>query len=200
MYSSPDRRYHRALVLAIRQSIIELKRQSDLTQSDVQVTRHHAEVTLSEMYRHRADVETHQKKELREKLIKWLSVTDPSSNYFAARKKHKSSTGEWLLRHRNLEMWKTSQNTLLWLSGIRESTWFIYSHASISPHVLGWFTACWMSRLFIIGSAASAYADRCQRAVARLFSGASSHHLSNFPAVGPDFYKLDCGPTHGFSL
>lgn len=166
----------------------------------MQVTRHHAEVTLSEIFRHRADVETHQKKELRGKLIKWLSVTDPSSNYLAARKKHESSTGEWLLRHGNFEKWKKSQNTLLWLSGIRESTWFIHSHISISPHVLGCFTACLMSCLFIMSSAVSAYADRCQRAVARLFSGVSSHHLSKFSAVDPDFYKFHCGPAHGFSL
>jgi hypothetical protein len=129
-----------------------------------------------------------------------MVLSDRPSNYLAARKKHETSTGEWLLRHGNFEMWKKSQNTLLWLSGIRESTWVKLSYASISPYVLGCFTACLMSSLFIMSSAASAYADRCQRAVGRLFSGASSHHLSKFSAVDPDFYKFDCGPAHDFSL
>jgi hypothetical protein len=54
----------------------------------------------------------------RESLLHWLSSVDPSSNYNSARKKHQSSTGDWLvLRNEEFRNWMQTENSLLWLNG-----------------------------------------------------------------------------------
>lgn len=57
----------------------------------------------------------------KDKLLRWLSSTNPSTNHEAARKKHEPSTGAWLLRSQSFIEWKNSANSFLWLHGIRES-------------------------------------------------------------------------------
>ncbi|TVY25789.1 Ankyrin repeat and KH domain-containing protein mask [Lachnellula hyalina] len=64
----------------------------------------------------------------RDKIIKWLSCTDPSSNHFAACKKHQPTTGEWFTKGSNIKEWMETQNSLLWLYGIpRDPMLTIYS-------------------------------------------------------------------------
>jgi hypothetical protein len=54
----------------------------------------------------------------RESLLHWLSSVDPSINYNSARKKHQSSTGDWLiLRNEEFRNWMQTENYLLWLNG-----------------------------------------------------------------------------------
>jgi ankyrin repeat domain-containing protein 50 len=56
----------------------------------------------------------------REAIIRWLSTTDPSTNFHAARKKCQPGSGRWLLERDEFKSWQAAQNTLLWLHGIRE--------------------------------------------------------------------------------
>jgi ankyrin repeat domain-containing protein 50 len=55
----------------------------------------------------------------RDKIISWISNTDPSTNYLAACKKRQLTTGEWFLKGASMDEWKTTKNSLLWLHGIR---------------------------------------------------------------------------------
>ena len=57
----------------------------------------------------------------KDRVLQWLSSTNPSSNHNAARKKHEPSTGAWLLRSQSFIEWKNNANSFLWLHGIRES-------------------------------------------------------------------------------
>lgn len=176
------------MVLAIRKSVTELEQQSALTQSDVQVIRHHAEATHLELARNRAYIEDDQKKELRGESIKWLSVTNPSSNYLAARRKHQSTTGEWLVRHHNFEIWENAQNILLWLSGICDSIrillrtpWYIHHNGNKVRGVVLAILAVF--RLFVLSSVASAHADLRQKLDVEVCS-----HATRFRWV---FYQVE---------
>jgi hypothetical protein len=60
----------------------------------------------------------------REKIIQWLACTDSSLNHNAAHNKHQPGTGEWFIKGPNMEKWKTTQSSLLWLHGIRQSSLF----------------------------------------------------------------------------
>ncbi|TVY38543.1 Ankyrin repeat and KH domain-containing protein [Lachnellula occidentalis] len=53
-----------------------------------------------------------------DKIIKWLSCTDPSSNHLAACKKCQPTTGEWFTKGSSMKEWMETQNSLLWLHGI----------------------------------------------------------------------------------
>jgi ankyrin repeat domain-containing protein 50 len=55
----------------------------------------------------------------REAIIHWLSTTDPSVNFHASCKKCQPETGTWLLDRRDFKEWTVSQNSLLWIHGIR---------------------------------------------------------------------------------
>jgi hypothetical protein len=59
-----------------------------------------------------------EKKDERNKVISWLSSTDPLLNQNAANKKHLSGTGEWFLKGPSMKIWKL-RNSLLWVYGIR---------------------------------------------------------------------------------
>jgi len=69
----------------------------------------------------RHDFATARTDEYRDKIIRWLSYTDPSSNHLAACKKHQPTTGEWFIKGANMKEWKGTRNSLLWLYGIRQS-------------------------------------------------------------------------------
>ena len=53
----------------------------------------------------------------RESLLSWLSMTDPSINHVAQRRKHQPETGEWLIQGPDFEEWKSSPNSFLWMYG-----------------------------------------------------------------------------------
>lgn len=55
--------------------------------------------------------------ENKQKILRWLSRTDPSSNHNEARKKHEPKTGDWLLQSETYNKWKTSPSSILWLYG-----------------------------------------------------------------------------------
>jgi hypothetical protein len=53
-----------------------------------------------------------------EKIQKWLSAADPSSNYEQALKQRQNNTGFWLLNSDQYRKWKTEPASFLWLHGI----------------------------------------------------------------------------------
>lgn len=52
------------------------------------------------------------------KIRKWLSPPDPSTNFNQAREQHHQGTGQWLLASEPYAKWKTERNSFLWLNGI----------------------------------------------------------------------------------
>ena len=56
--------------------------------------------------------------QLREKLQKWLSPPDPSTNQNIARKAHHKGTASWFFQGSIYEEWKLS-SSLLWIHGKR---------------------------------------------------------------------------------
>lgn len=56
--------------------------------------------------------------ERREKIHRWLSAPDPSSNQNQAYRKRQGTTGSWFLNSNHYADWKTTSDSLLWLHGI----------------------------------------------------------------------------------
>jgi hypothetical protein len=56
--------------------------------------------------------------ERREKIRRWLSAPDVSSNHNQARRKRQGTTGSWLVKSEQYADWKTTSDSLLWLHGI----------------------------------------------------------------------------------
>ena len=54
----------------------------------------------------------------REKIERWLSPPDPSTNYNRALQQRQEGTGLWFLQSPMYIQWKTQQNSALWLYGI----------------------------------------------------------------------------------
>ncbi|EPE31376.1 ankyrin repeat protein [Glarea lozoyensis ATCC 20868] len=52
------------------------------------------------------------------KIIRWLSTTDPSSNFHSGCEGHQSTSGSWVLNHTSYKNWSQSPNSFLWLHGI----------------------------------------------------------------------------------
>jgi hypothetical protein len=55
----------------------------------------------------------------REKLQKWLSPPDPSTNHNIARKAHHKGTASWFFQGSIFKQWKSSSESLLWVHGKR---------------------------------------------------------------------------------
>ena len=56
--------------------------------------------------------------QLREKMQKWLSSPDPTTNHNIARKAHLKGTASWFFQGSIFEQWKLS-SSLLWIHGKR---------------------------------------------------------------------------------
>ncbi|KAH7363898.1 ectomycorrhiza-induced ankyrin-domain/NACHT-domain-containing protein [Rhexocercosporidium sp. MPI-PUGE-AT-0058] len=56
--------------------------------------------------------------ENQQKIRRWLSSPDPSSNHNAACKARQATTGEWFLKSDEFERWKMASRSFLWLYGI----------------------------------------------------------------------------------
>ena len=56
--------------------------------------------------------------DIHEKVLRWLSSTDPSTNHSAACAKHEPTTGNWLLESEDFESWLKHTNGVFWLYGI----------------------------------------------------------------------------------
>src|SRR5439155_25271684 len=54
----------------------------------------------------------------REKIERWLSPPDPSTNYNKALQQRHEGLGLWFLKGDVFAKWKTRQNSFLWLHGI----------------------------------------------------------------------------------
>jgi hypothetical protein len=54
----------------------------------------------------------------REKIVRWLSPPDPSTNYNKALQQRQEGTGLWLLQSRKFADWKTQRNSSFWLYGM----------------------------------------------------------------------------------
>jgi hypothetical protein len=52
------------------------------------------------------------------KICRWLSAPDPSTNYNKACKQRQADTGLWLLESESFKRWKTDPESWLWLYGI----------------------------------------------------------------------------------
>jgi hypothetical protein len=57
-------------------------------------------------------------KESINKICRWLSAPDPSTNYNKACKQRQADTGLWLLESESFKRWKTDPESWLWLYGI----------------------------------------------------------------------------------
>jgi hypothetical protein len=57
-------------------------------------------------------------KETLNKICRWLSAPDPSTNYNKAQKQRQPATGLWLLESESFKRWKTNSASWLWLYGI----------------------------------------------------------------------------------
>src|SRR6202451_2575857 len=64
---------------------------------------------------------------LREKIYRWLSPPDPSSNHNDACEKRQDSTGTWFVEGKQFADWKNDPNSFVWLYGIRTSLQNFYS-------------------------------------------------------------------------
>ncbi|KAI9876330.1 MAG: hypothetical protein M1830_006749 [Pleopsidium flavum] len=53
-----------------------------------------------------------------EKVLRWLSTTDASTNHNAARIKHEPSTGDWFIHSEKFDSWWDNVSQTLWLHGI----------------------------------------------------------------------------------
>jgi flavin-dependent dehydrogenase len=62
------------------------------------------------------DVDEH-----RQKVIRWLSSVDVSTNHYAACNKREPSSGDWFVRSPDFPRWKTDPGGFLWLYGFGES-------------------------------------------------------------------------------
>lgn len=58
--------------------------------------------------------------DLRQKIHRWLSPPDPSTNQNNAAKLREKETGLWLIDGVKFKDWKAAPNSLLWIHGIRE--------------------------------------------------------------------------------
>jgi hypothetical protein len=56
----------------------------------------------------------------RNKILRWLSPTIPSTNYHQALKMCHSNTGQWFIEDERFLEWKESSSSLLWLHGKRK--------------------------------------------------------------------------------
>jgi hypothetical protein len=83
----------------------------------------------------KAQVTAYQADEQSTKVSKWLSTTDPSSNYEIARKKCQPKTGEWLFKRPEFEEWKEKPNSLVWLYGKRKYNLFLWSFISLARSI-----------------------------------------------------------------
>jgi hypothetical protein len=97
----------------------EVKQLSEATHIEVAATRADVAATRTDVAATRADTVAHRTDEYRERILRWLSTTDPSSNYHAACKKRQPATGQWLIKRPEIQEWKRTRNSLLWLHGIR---------------------------------------------------------------------------------
>lgn len=70
------------------------------------------------MHEMRRDVEDLAFQQRQDKVERWLSPPDPSTNYNEALRQRQEGTGDWLLRMAAFENWKMQQNSFLWLYGI----------------------------------------------------------------------------------
>jgi hypothetical protein len=68
------------------------------------------------------ELQIRQRNERRQKIHRWLSSLDPSSNHNHAYKKRQPTTGAWFVGGDQFAEWKFSSNSFLWLHGIRKYT------------------------------------------------------------------------------
>jgi erythromycin esterase-like protein len=117
----------RTLALAINQNMTELKQLSEAIQIDVAAAR-------TDVAAVRVDIAVQRTDEFRDKIIQWLSTTDPSSNRHAACKKRQPTTGEWLAKRPEFQEWKGTRSSLLWLHGIRKTFSYFARISEASPN------------------------------------------------------------------
>jgi hypothetical protein len=54
---------------------------------------------------------------LKEKILRWLQTTDPSSNHNRACSSHKPGTGDWFTKGQSYRTWLAKPNSFFWLNG-----------------------------------------------------------------------------------
>ena len=98
-------------------TILTLALQND----HIGLTRHIAqdlEFKREDTWQAKIDISTvrqYQEDEQRRKIIGWLSSIDVSANHNAARNKHESTTGDWLVKSQDFERWLKQADGFVWL-------------------------------------------------------------------------------------
>ena len=62
-------------------------------------------------------VEALQLETRRKAISKWLSATDPSTNYIRACRGRQANTGTWFTKGKDFSKWKSTSGSMLWLHG-----------------------------------------------------------------------------------
>jgi len=104
----------------MNKTLDKMSQQLGATQIDIYNTRQDTSATWKSVAAMQKDGAEKKRKETQRSVIKWLSVTDPSSNLQAASRKHEPGTGRWLLDGIRFREWKRAQRSLMWLYGIRK--------------------------------------------------------------------------------
>jgi hypothetical protein len=75
----------------------------------------------------------------RQEVHTWLKSPDQCSNHDAARKKRQAETGNWFLEGDQFVNWKRAPSSVLWLHGIRSSSYqpALYLFGTNQVHIAG---------------------------------------------------------------
>jgi hypothetical protein len=77
--------------------------------------------------------------DLRERFLRWLSPSDPSTNHNITRKAHHDGTGQWFLQSSMYNEWKSS-GSFLWVHGKRALLLaFSIQRPPTIPYFYSWF-------------------------------------------------------------
>lgn len=104
----------------MNKTLSKIAQKLDTTQSDIDHISKDVSATLETLTATKKDNAEKEGRETLKKVIKWLSVTDPSSNLQAASGKHEPGTGQWLLDGIRFREWKRTKKSFMWLYGIRK--------------------------------------------------------------------------------
>lgn len=102
---------------------IHLTAQVNQRKTEIQAAQNQSELLLSiEDYQgkiedHFSRFERDEQRNLKEKILRWLQTTDPSSNHNRACSSHKPGTGDWFTKSQSYRTWLAKPNSFFWLNG-----------------------------------------------------------------------------------
>ena len=120
------------------------------TTNDVDQVKHSSSNFISTGHRHDGLLRTIPENEMREKIHKWLSPPDPSTNHNIACSTYHKKTATWFFQGSIFREWK-SKGSLLWIHGKRAFS--LVSHRIPSDAVLN---CSWLWQEYSLVSGCSA--------------------------------------------